>query len=126
MSDTILCSYCRQYVPTDRVHSCYDAYAVVCEERDTLRSEREHVSSQLWDAEQTIAGLRARMAAAERDAARYVFVRDGLVTIQYHIPFGQDGMECRVQKMFGNREAHKPTLDEAIDALATPTTTEDV
>jgi hypothetical protein len=39
---------------------------------EAAREAREHVSSQLWDAEQTIAGLRARLAATERvvEAAR--------------------------------------------------------
>jgi len=51
------------------VHADTDAMA---DEIVRLLDERENVSSQLWDAEQTIAGLRARLAAAERvvDAAK--------------------------------------------------------
>jgi hypothetical protein len=68
--------------------------------------------------------LRARLVAAERDAARYAFVRDNMVSVEFYVPFMRDDAWVRVIA-FDGCAAHKPTLDEAIDALATPTMTED-
>ena len=92
-----------------------------------LRSERNAAVEQLRlaniDAANELADnatLRARLAAAERDAARYAFVRDNMVSVE----FMHDDAWVTVIASDG-RAAHKATLNEAIDALATPTTTED-
>jgi len=69
--------------------------------------------------------LHARLAAAERDATRYRYIRDNMVSAEWYIPFMRDDVWVRL-KAFDRREAYYSTLDEAVDALATHTTTEDV
>ena len=92
---------------------------------DTLRARLDAVVELELEVSGANRSLRARLAAAERDAARYAFLRDNLVSVEYYVPFlSNDDLRCSV-KTFGKRSANMPTLDEAIDALATPTTTED-
>jgi len=68
--------------------------------------------------------LRERLAAAERDATRYRYIRDNMVSAEWYIPFMRDDVWVRL-KAFDRREAYYSTLDEAVDALATFTPTVD-
>lgn len=68
--------------------------------------------------------LRELLAAAERNATRYRYIREYMVSAEWYIPFMRDDVWVRL-KAFDRREAYYSTLDEAIDALATLTTTED-
>lgn len=68
--------------------------------------------------------LRARLEEAELDAKRYEFVLDKMVSVEWYVPFMLNDAWVRV-KTFDGKETFQATLNEAIDALATPTATED-